>query len=107
MVGSEDVDQVTEPALQLVVVIGDVAGKIRVAAVRLLDRAIFIVTVGRRFEERLRAILPIRIVVAFGLLELTLVDQPFFSEFLDGGLDLDLCRPRSKRLLKRKHRDGC
>ena len=47
-----------------------------------------IVAIGRRFEERLRTIFPIGIVVAFGLLELAFVNQSPFSEFLDGGFDL-------------------
>ncbi len=88
VVGAEDVDEVAEATLQLVVVVGDVPGKISVAAVGLLQRPVFVVAEGRRLEQRLDAVFPLGIVMTFGLLELALVDQALFSELFDRRFDL-------------------
>ena len=83
MVGAEHVDEVQEPALQLVVVIGHVGGEIGVAAVRFHQRAVDVVAEGGRLEQRLLAILPLVVVVAFGLLQPALVDETLLAQFLD------------------------
>ena len=77
-----------EAALQLVVVIGDVARKVGVAAVGFLQRAVLVVAVGRRFEQRLKAVFPFGVVMAFGLLERALVDEALFPQHLDRGFHL-------------------
>ena len=66
VVGTEHVEVAVEAALQLVVVVGDVAGEIGVAAVRFHQRAIDVVAEGGRAEQRLLAVLPLLVVVALG-----------------------------------------
>ena len=83
MVGAEHVDEVLEAALQLVVVVGHVAGEIGVAAVRLQQRAVDVVAELGRLEQRLLAVLPLLVVVALGLLQPAFVDETLGAQRLD------------------------
>jgi len=88
VVGAEDVDHVQEAARELVIVIGDIACEVRVAAVRLLQRAVFIVAERGRLEERLRPVFPLVVVVTLGLFELAFVDEALGAQHIDRRLHL-------------------
>ena len=73
-----------KPRRELVVVIGHIGGEVGVAAVRLHERAIDVVAEVGGPEQRLLAILPVAVVVAFGFLQPAQKYQPLPAQLLDG-----------------------
>src|SRR6185295_2549253 len=74
VVGPPYVDQGRETTVHLGLVVGDVGGKIGIAAVRLHQRSIDIVTEVGRAKQRLLSVLPILYRRALGRRQPSLVD---------------------------------
>ena len=87
MVGAENVDQLVEAPRDLVPMIGDIGREIGPGAVRLHDRAVHVVAMLGRLEQRLFPRLPILGHLALGRLQRALVDQALLLQFLDRRFD--------------------
>ena len=74
VIGAPHIDQIAEPAAELVVVIGDVAGEIGPRPIRFFQRAIDFVAELRRAEQGLRPRLPVVRQLALWRFENALID---------------------------------
>ena len=83
MIGAPDVDEAEKAAVDLGLVIGDVAGEIGVAAVRLDQRPVDVVAEIGGAEQRLLAILPILGGLALGRRQAAFVDDAAPAQILD------------------------
>ena len=88
MVGAPDVDQRIVAAVDLDLVICDVAREIRVAAVRFQQRAVDVVAELCRAEQCLVAILPVVGQLALGRREATDIDEVLGAQEINRRLDL-------------------
>jgi hypothetical protein len=92
VVGTEYVDEMQEPARQLVAVIGHVGSEIGVAAIRFHQRAVDVVAKVGGLEQCLLAVLPLFVLMPFGFGQAPLVNETLRTQLLDGGFDLVLAR---------------
>ncbi len=98
MIGAPDIDQGAKTAIDLDLVIGDIGGKIGVAAVRFLQRPVDIVAESGRFEEFLLAILPILDGLALRRRQAPDIDEIRGAKLLDRGGDLIAAALRQRPL---------
>ncbi len=88
VIGAPDVDHVDEAAVELGLVVGDVGGEIRVAAVGLQQRTVDVVAELRRLEQRLLAIFPILVDGALRPWQPALIDKAPLAQIVDRGRHL-------------------
>ena len=102
MVGAPHVDHAAETAVDLVLVIGDVRGEVRVAPVRFHQRAVDVVAEVGGTEQCLLAILPILHRCALGRRQAPFVDVTRAPQRGDGFAHL-IARALDQRALGKKH----
>ncbi len=99
VIGAPDVDQVAEAAIDLGLVIGDIGGEIRIAAVRFHQRPVDIIAEIGRLEQNLLAVLPIVWQLPLRGRQPAFVDEALPAQEIDRISDLIAVLPARQRAL--------